>query len=76
MHPTASALLAAHRQHLLAQFAADNVANTLSREINAFLDWSHTRPINAVVKVEDIQFCIWLKQPLTAQLTIKPIFIN
>lgn len=55
MHPTASALLAAHRQHLLAQFAADNVANTLSREVNAFLDWSQTRPINAVVKVEDIQ---------------------
>ena len=55
MHPTASALLAAHRTHLLNQLSTDNVNATLTREINAFLDWSQTRPINAVVKLEDIQ---------------------
>ena len=55
MHPTASALLAAHRAHLLNQLSADHVNSTLTREINAFLDWSQTRPINAVVKLEDIQ---------------------
>jgi len=55
MHPTASALLAAHRAHLLNQLSADHVNSTLTREINAFLDWSQTRPINAVVKLENIQ---------------------
>lgn len=55
MHATASALLAAHRAYLLNQLSADNVNTTLSREINAFLDWSNTRPINAVVQLENIQ---------------------
>lgn len=55
MHPTASALLAAHRAHLLNQLSGENLNITLSREINAYLDWSQTRPINALVKLEDIQ---------------------
>lgn len=55
MHATASALLAAHRAHLLNQLSGENLNITLSREINAFLDWSHTRPINAVVQLENIQ---------------------
>lgn len=55
MHPTAHALLAAHRAHLLNQFSANCVNATLTREINAFLDWSQTRPINKVALLENIQ---------------------
>ncbi|MFO1390687.1 MAG: hypothetical protein U1E94_00460 [Agitococcus sp.] len=55
MTPKANALFNAHKQHLLAQFAPEQVEATLSQEINAFLDWSQTQPINAVVKLADIQ---------------------
>ncbi|HQV23183.1 MAG TPA: hypothetical protein PLJ88_08870, partial [Agitococcus sp.] len=55
MTPKANALFNAHQQHLLAQFAPEQVEATLNQEINAFLDWSQTQPINAVVKLADIQ---------------------
>lgn len=55
MTPKANALFNAHKQHLLAQFAPEQIEATLSQEINAFLDWSQTQPINAVVKLADIQ---------------------
>ncbi|PTQ91084.1 hypothetical protein [Agitococcus lubricus] len=55
MHATASALLAAHRDHLLSQLTGEQLNHTLSREVNAFLDWASQCPINKVVAVERLQ---------------------
>ena len=72
MSPKATALLEAHRQHLLAQFTPEHMNATLSREVNAFFDWSQTQPINQVVKLETIQSVAQryvLAQPVSSGLT-------
>lgn len=55
MHVKAAALLEAHSQHLLAQVNSENLPATLTREVNAFLDWSSVTPINRVISVERLQ---------------------
>ncbi len=55
MHVKAAALLEAHSQHLLAQVNSDNLPATLTREVNAFLDWASVTPINRVISVERLQ---------------------
>ncbi len=55
MHVKAAALLEAHSQHLLAQVNSDNLPATLTREVNAFLDWANVTPINRVISVERLQ---------------------
>lgn len=72
MSSKATALLEAHRQHLLAQFTPEHMNATLSREVNAFFDWSQTQPINQVVKLETIQSVAQryvLAQPVSSGLT-------
>ena len=49
MHIKATALLEAHRQHLLSQVSPENLPTTLQREVNAFLDWASVTPLNVWV---------------------------
>ena len=72
MSSKAAALLDAHKQHLLAQFTPEHMNATLSREVNAFFDWSQTQTINQVVKLETIQSVAQryvLAQPVSSGLT-------
>ena len=55
MHIKATALLEAHRQHLLSQVSPENLPTTLQREVNAFLDWASVTPLNRVINAERIQ---------------------
>jgi hypothetical protein len=55
MHVKATALLEAHRQHLLSQVSTENLPATLEREVNAFLDWASVTPLNRVINAERIQ---------------------